>query len=194
MLEDLDAKYRLSYLIGEVVRNDVWAESEMRSVWRALHNAQLPIGPMQRNFGFLIPQVRKTLRLPAVPEPFRKIALEVVEATHAAHQRRNTVAHDLLMQDHFDSNLVRSMRTSAAPRPLLELHAVSQDLMTMAWRLRGIWVTAPRWLRGPFSDDGQTRDSLLSWTRVAMGHIRADVPNAIVGTPGDAPEPPGGYR
>ncbi|MFF1573924.1 hypothetical protein ACFVWR_14350 [Leifsonia sp. NPDC058292] len=194
MLDDLDHAYRLSYLIGEIVRNDVWAESEMRSVWRALHDAHLPVGEMQRNFGYLVKQVRTALRLPSIPHDFQVLALEVIEATHAVHQMRNTVAHDLLIQDHFDSNLVRSMRTSAPPRPFAELQAISADLMTMAWRLRGIWVIAPSWIGGASEDDGNTRESLLSWTRVAMGHIRDDVPNAILGTPGDAPEPPGGYR
>lgn len=194
MLDDLDPKYRLSYLIGEAVRNDVWAESEMRSVWRALYEARLPVGPVQRDFGRLIPQLRKTMHLPSVPADFRDLALEVIEATHAAHQKRNAVTHDLLIQDHFDSNLVRSMRTSAPPRPLVELQAISEELMTLAWRLRGVWVIAPSWFGGISEDDGQTRESLLSWTRVAMGHIRDDVPNAILGTPGDAPEPPGGYH
>jgi hypothetical protein len=166
----------------------------MRSVWRALHEAQLPVGPLQRNFGYLIPQVRKAIRTPSVPAAFQALALDVIEATNAAHQKRNSVTHDLLIQDYFDSNLVRSMRTSAPPRRLVELQSISVELMTLAWRLRGVWVIAPSWFGDVSADDGQTREGLLSWTRVAMGHIRDDVSNEILGTPGAAPEPPGGYR
>lgn len=68
MLDDLDSKYRLSFLVGEIVRNDVGVESEIRMLWRKLFDAGLPIGEMQRDFGRLIPQIRKVLVRPEVPE------------------------------------------------------------------------------------------------------------------------------
>lgn len=193
MIDDLDPKYRLSYLVGEIVRNDVGVESEMRMVWRKLHDAGLPIGDLQRDFGRLLPQVRKTLEHPEVPVDFKAIASDVLEAASKAHQLRNAFAHDQLLQDYFDEDLVRSMRARTPPRPMTDLQNLADDLLKLTWRTRGVWIIAPPWVGGPL-DDFSDRDGLISWTRVAMGHIRDDIPNAIVGTDGESPEPPGGYR
>jgi len=193
MLDDLYPKYRLSYLIGEIVRNDVWVESEMRMVWKKLRAVGLLADDLQRDYGRLIKQVRKPLALPETPEPFRTIALEVIDAAQGAHKRRSVLAHDILMVDVVDDSRVRSLRSLTPTRPLAELAAFSEELKTLAWRTRGLWIIAPQWIGGPL-DDYETRDGLPSWTRVAMGHIRTDVPDRILGIAGDTPEPPGGFR
>lgn len=66
---ELPSEFRLSYLVGEVERNDVYAEHEMRLVWNALHEAGLSDGSeRQRDFGRMIKQVRRMLTHPDVPQ------------------------------------------------------------------------------------------------------------------------------
>ena len=57
-------KYRLSFVVGEIVRNDVWAENETKVLFNRLRAGGLPSDPMLRDFGKVIPQVRRTLMLP----------------------------------------------------------------------------------------------------------------------------------
>ena len=192
MDDDLPEKYRLHYWLGMIVQNDVFAESEMGMLWRALHQAGLPVDDFQRDFGRLIPVVRRGLKLAQIPNEFRSIASDVLEATHRAHRVRRELAHDLLMLDHRDSSVVRSMRSAFPPRPMSELESCANDLMTLTWRLRATGIIAPFWIGGP-KDGYETEEIIRSWTRVAMGHISDEHPNAIVGTLGPWPEPPGGF-
>ena len=57
-------KYRLSFVVGEIVRNDVWVENETKVLFNRLRAGGLPSDPMLRDFGKVIPQVRRTLMLP----------------------------------------------------------------------------------------------------------------------------------
>lgn len=87
---------------------------------------------------------------------------------------------------------VQSALRKHAPRPIAELAECAQALQRATYRLRGAWIIAPYWLGGE-RDSWATARDLRSWTRVAMGEI-ADVPGQILGTEGEAPEPPGGWE
>lgn len=191
-IEDVPAPLRLSFYLGEVVRNDNHAESELGALYRSFQEAGLAAEPMQRDFGRLIPQMRKLLGNERVPKPFAGVAIGALDFAGNAHRRRRELVHDLLTQDVLNANQVRSMRGRRPPRPMSELKNCADDLLTATWRIRGLWITAPYWIGGQV-EEGHDASDLRSWTRVAMGHI-ADHPYATIGTEGEAPEPPGGWR
>lgn len=190
--DELPERFRLSFLLGEVVRNDVYAEHEMRLVWNVLEDAGLGDGlERQRDFGRLIRQVRKMIVRSEVPDTFRTIASDVIEATHQAHLYRRDLVHDLLTECPQPRGVALSVFRNHSPRPLEEIDRCGDDLKRASWRLRGLWIIAPSWVGGSL-DEYRTVADLQSWTRVAMGNIRDD-PGVIVGTAGPSPEPPGGY-
>lgn len=187
MESDVPEQYALSFLIGEVIRNDVGLESEMRALWWQLHEAGLAPSPMQRDLGRLLKELRRALSHSLVDAPFREIALEVVQQSQDQHRVRNTLVHDQWVQLPWRSEEIASMRT-ATRLQLDELRACADALLVLLWRTRGVASMAPAWLRadaGPEVDD----EELLSWTRIAMGHI-AYSPGRIQGTDGPAPLPP----
>ena len=192
MPTDLPEKYRLSFLVGEIVRNDVFAETEMRTFFYKLNDAGLINELHQQNLGRLVSQVRKALNKNDVPVEFRKLALEVVEGLAVQHRLRSSLAHDQWMHlPKVRPDKVRSMRRPGTIQPISELEACATELIRLAWRIRGLWIIAPYWLNGDLSDHTSPED-LHSWTRVAMGHI-ADDPSMTRGTDGEAPHPPGGF-
>jgi hypothetical protein len=189
MSDEIPPRFELSFLIGEVVRNDVFAESEMRSLWWVLHRAGLVRRDEPGTFGRAIDDVLRGLKKPEVPESFRAIALDVVQPTKHQHLARNQLAHDQWIQLRWEPEQLRSMR---APRSvtLAELRACADALQYLTWRLRGVWIIAQWWLDVVPDWERDLRDDLQSWTRVAMGFI-ADDPSQVIGTPGPAPLPPG---
>jgi len=192
MPADLPEKYRLSFLVGEIVRNDVFAETEMRTFFYELSRVGLTTEPHQQNLGRLVGQVRKALNRDAVPIEFRDLALEVVESLAGQHRLRSSLAHDQWMHlQKVRPEEVRSMRRTGTIRPIRELEECAAELIRLAWRIRGLWIIAPYWLNGDLSDHTSPED-LHSWTRVAMGHI-ADDSTTTQGTVGEAPHPPGGF-
>ncbi|MDR5699857.1 hypothetical protein [Agromyces aerolatus] len=188
MSAPLPPEYELSFLVGEVARDDVFVESEARVLWRVLHEAEL-VGEMQRDFGRLIPQVRRALHAPSVPEAFRTIAVNVLDATLSAHRERNALVHDQWVSLVWAPGELRSARTSRS-RQLSDLRECAAALKVLTWRMRGVHVIAPRWLGLVEEDDVVSAADIRSWTRVAMGHIAND-PHRVVGTAGPAPMPPG---
>lgn len=191
MTEQVPARHELSFFIGEIVRNDVVLETEMRALWRQLRAVGLAEDEMQRNLGRTISQVRKMVREQAVPLAFRDLALEVVDLAADAHRERSVLAHDQWMQLPYRPDEVSSMRRPNSRRPLEELGQCAADLLRIAWRTRALWIIAPYWVGGDLSDH-TSPDDLHSWTRVAMGHI-ADDERMVFGTLGEAPHPPGGF-
>jgi hypothetical protein len=184
-------EYRLSFVVGEIVRNDVFAENETKALHNKLRVAGLTDEHFERDFGRVLPQVLKILESPRVPEPFRKIAAQVVNKTQRAHAVRRDTVHDALTQMPFELDEIGS-GFGRPSRRLTTLEKCADDLKEVTWRLRAVWVIAPQWIGGPL-DGWETAARLRSWTRVAMGHI-ADLPNEIRGTSGKSPEPPGGFR
>ena len=191
MTKQVPPEHELSFLIGEIVRNDVVLETEMRSLWRQLSAVGLTDEKMQQNLGRTIGQVRKMLRKDAVPPTFRDLALEVIELAATAHRSRSQLAHDQWLQLPYRPDEVTSMRRANSRRPLDELRQCAADLLRLSWRTRGLWIIAPYWVDGDLSEHTSPSD-LHSWTRVAMGHI-ADTQRIVMGTQGDAPHPPGGF-
>lgn len=192
VLDDLPSKYQLSYYLGEIVRNDTWAENEMKMLWHRLDEAGLNDGtPLSRDFGKVIPQVRKLLGQHAVAPEFRQIALDVIDSTHRAHLQRRELVHEILVQPPWEGEKVRGALGVARTYSMSEIAECAEALQRCTWRLRGVWIIAPAWIGG-VRDTIEGRDDLISWTRVAMGHI-AENSNRVVGTLGPCPEPLGGY-
>lgn len=192
--DDLPAKYHLSFYLGEIVRNDTWAENEMKMLWRRLDEAGLgDDSTMQHDFARVIQQVRRMLGRDGIPAEFRAITLAVLDATHSAHQKRRELVHQILIQPPWANGRVREALGDRRTFSMDEIAACAEDLRTCMWRLRGAWIIAPAWVGGADADfEHEDPADLASWTRVAMGHIAGD-PRQVVGTPGLAPEPPGGY-
>jgi hypothetical protein len=184
-------EFRLSFVVGEIVRNDVYAENETKVLYKKLCESDVAEERAERDFGRLLPQVLKALELPQVPKPFRQIAAQVINKTQRAHSVRRDTVHDILTQMPFESERIGS-GFGKSPRSLLTLEKCADDLREAIWRIRALWLITPQWLGGPLAG-WETVDSLQSWTRVAMGHI-VNVPNEIRGTPGKCPEPQGGFR
>jgi hypothetical protein len=186
-------EFRLSFVVGEIVRNDVYAENETKVLHSKLAAAGLTTAAPERDFGRVLPQVLKVLESPQVPEPFRKIAVRVVDLTARAHAVRRETVHDILIQMPSDQDRIRSGFGNGKSRAMSDLEKCADDLKEATWRLRAVWIIAPQWVGGP-PEAWETVASLTSWTRVAMGYIADDNPNAIVGTPGKCPLPPGGFH
>lgn len=81
----------LSFLVGEIVRNDVFAENETRKLWRKFQDAGL-LPPDKFSIGRLLGKLRLTIESPAVRRKFRAIALGVLTAADSAHRARNGYA------------------------------------------------------------------------------------------------------
>lgn len=189
---ELPEKYRLSFLVGEIVRNDVSTENETRMLWRRLQAVGL-LDPDKFSYGRLFGKLRKALASPQVPGAFRSIALDVLSTADAEHKTRNALAHTIFMHHpKFGDDLVRPARHGVGSWQLSKIEDAARDSLRTSWHMRGVWIIAPYWIGGP-TDGYESAESLQSWTRVAMGHI-ADVPGVIEGTPGPAPEPTEGYE
>lgn len=189
---ELPEKYRLSFLVGEIVRNDVSTENETRMLWRRLQAVGL-LDPDKFSYGRLFGKLRKALASPQVPGAFRSIALDVLSTADAGHKTRNAFAHTIFMHHpKFGDDLVRPARHGVESWQLSKIEDAARDSLRTSWRMRGVWIIAPYWIGGP-TDGYETAELLRSWTRVAMGHI-ADVPGVIEGTPGPAPEPAESYE
>jgi len=188
---------RLSFLIGEVVRNDVAVESETRILAWELARLHVDSGieEPERDFGRLIKQVRRGLNNPGVPAPFREIALRTIEASARAHRRRNLLVHDQWVYVEWNRE-VRSQR-SAESSDFSEMRESADELIQLIWRTRAAWVIAPAWLGGGNShepsyedpEDGLSAGEVRYWTRIAMGHIDLSG-NQVAPIDGPAPLPP----
>lgn len=75
MTEDLPPHYELSFYLGEIVRNDTWAENEMKNLWRRLADSGLGEGTSERVFARLTKDVRRMLNAEPVLAAFRALAL-----------------------------------------------------------------------------------------------------------------------
>lgn len=65
----------LSFCLGGIVRNDTWAENEMKNLWLALVKACLIEGEPERDFARVTKDVRWMLSLEPVQAEFRALAL-----------------------------------------------------------------------------------------------------------------------
>jgi hypothetical protein len=193
MPDDLPEKYQLSFYLGEIVRNDTWAENEVRNLWFRLASVGLSEEPIERDFARVIKDVRRMLRDVRVPAEFRRLALEVLEATHDVHRGRARYVHQILIQPPWKPDELRPATDTGKAIHMSDLVQAAEGLRVLMWRIRALWIIAPHWLGDASHDEYSDRDDMVSWTRVAMGHIRDD-PHRVVGTSGPAPEPPGGYR
>lgn len=194
MPSDLPTRYAASYYLGEIVRGDTWVENELKLLWKMM-SAALPSNISEkppRDFAEVLRRVRALLSEPRVGRPFRKIALEVLNCAEAEHKHRRHLVHEVLMQPPwYDDRIVTSDRFYTFE----ELKACSQSLKTITWRVRGLHTIAAYWLPPSILlivDGHDTATNLVSWTRVAMGHI-SDDRQQVVGTEGPCPQPPGGY-
>ncbi|MFJ4255168.1 hypothetical protein [Microbacterium sp. NPDC090003] len=187
----LPPRFEFSFLVGEVVRNDVFVETETRVLWTELIAAGVASGSFMTNFGRLLPLVRKAVRDEHTPTPFREVALPVVQAVQEAHRERNRLVHDQWVQSPWSPGEVRALRRPER-RQLSELRKLAESLLELTWRMRGLAVIAPAWLR-PGDDPGEEEldtEDLHQWTRVAMGFIDYDG-HQVRGTSGPAPMPRG---
>ena len=193
MSEKVPPESQLSTFIGDILRNDLHTQHEMTVFRSKLEFAGLPVAAKKNIwYATLIERILTVLDRGAIPLEFRDIAVAAVNAASDAHDIRNDVAHELLTQDYTDEAKYRSvLRWAEPPRPLAELEAHGRQILRANWRMRGVWIIAPFWIGGPIEiyDDA---NNLRSWTRVAMDQI-ADSTEGIRGTPGESPEPPGGY-
>jgi hypothetical protein len=194
MPNDLPTRYAASYYLGEIVRGDTWVENELKLLWQIM-SAALPSsssGKPPRDFAEVLRRVRALLSDPQVGAPFRMIALEVLDRADVEHKHRRHLVHEVLMQPPwYDDRIL----TSARSYTFEELEGCSQNLKTITWRVRGLHTIAAYWLPPSTSlmvDGHDTAADLVSWTRVAMGHI-SDDRQRVIGTDGPCPEPPGGY-
>jgi cell division protein FtsL len=117
MTDDMPEMYRLSFLVGEIVRNDTYAEHETRVLWNRLRDAGLGEENRQRDFGRLLPQVRSMLAEDRVPTKFRRLATQVVDDTLHAHQYRSARHADARSVDEGKGAIrTRSVSTSTDGR------------------------------------------------------------------------------
>ncbi|MBP3977855.1 hypothetical protein [Microbacterium sp. BLY] len=196
----LPPRFEFSFLVGEVVRNDVFVETETRVLWAEMATAGVASGNSATAFGRLLPLVRKAVMDERTPTPFREVAVPVVQAVQEAHRERNSLVHDQWVQSPWSPGEVRALRRPER-RQLSELREVADRLLELTWRVRGLAVIAPAWF--PREDDdeandandggGADADDLHQWTRVAMGFIDYDG-NQVRGTSGPASLPPGYSR
>lgn len=187
----LPPRFEFSFLVGEVVRNDVFVETETRVLWAELVAAGVASGNLMTNFGRLLPLVRKAMMDERTPTSFREVAVPVVQAVQDAHRERNRLVHDQWVQSPWSPSEVRALRRPER-RQLSELRKIAESLLELTWRMRGLAIIAPAWLRqagDPGEEELDTED-LHQWTRVAMGFIDYDG-HQVRGTSGPAPMPPG---
>lgn len=186
---DIPEQYRLSFLIGEVVRADVGVELEVRALWANLRAAGFGPEKPGDSFGRVLSSVRRTFEDEAgIPGPYRELAEPVLEEVKSAHDRRNALAHDYWVQMPFRYDRARAARLQVTYE-LSALTDLVDELKGLLFRVRGLWILAGPWITGKADPADLTAEDLHMWTRVAMGHgtLQGHVVDA---TPGPATSPP----
>jgi len=121
-------EYRLSFVVGEIVRNDVYAENETKVLFNTLRANGLPCeAEMPRDFGNVIPLVRAMIALSQVPAPFATIATKVIELTSRAHAVRRNTVHDILIQMPYEPQRIGS-GFGRKPRFMSDLERCADNL------------------------------------------------------------------
>ncbi|HXH36904.1 MAG TPA: hypothetical protein VNJ54_21185 [Plantibacter sp.] len=143
MTEGLPLQYELSFSLGEIVRNDKWAENEMKNLWMRLAQSGLAEGAPQRDFARVTKDARRMLNLESVPSAFRALALPSLEAAHRAHQRRREYVHQTLIQPAWAQGQLRPAIGSKPAIHMSDLVKCAEDLRVAMWRLRGLGIIAP---------------------------------------------------
>ena len=189
-MTDVPPELALNYYVGKLTIQDSWTEHEARVLWKDLSVCGIVKGQWAREFGRLLPRLEDAFKLPQIPNELRDIALPLLALTRKWHKYRADLVHDMVTTGWGKEGEVQSA-IGNDPRSMDDLIECGETLRICANRLRGLYSIVPWWLGGP-TDSWTTADYMRSWTRVAMGHL-ADVPNSIQGTPGPAPEPPGGW-
>lgn len=189
---ELPEPYRLSFLIGEICRRNVWVENELRRLAYAFDESPVNSPKWESDYGRMLPQLVTTASQSAVPEPFRRLVAQVANLSITENRNRNRFAHDLWIEIPRQVSPIvgLSPRRGREEVDVEDFRRCAAELARLVARARGLWIIAPSWI-GPAAD-WQNADDLRSWTRVSMGHI-ADNASAMRGTPGACPEPPGGY-
>lgn len=163
---------QLTWALGDIVRNDAFAEGEAKALFLALSTG--PAEP-QRDFSRVLKDCRRLATDVPLPDFLRTLCFEVMSGASDAHRLRNDLAHDRWM--HVPT--AREAAWSSAPltpakhprptrRTLQEFTGCSAALNRVGWRLRALRLLVPSWLGGPdefeYAPDGRAR-----WTAIARG-------------------------
>ena len=173
---DLSPEDQLTYWIGNIIRNDVFAEDEARLTWYTLAGPGPANRLIDRDLARVLDQCRKMIASPSIHDDIRKIASGAFDATARAHRTRSELAHDRWMHDLFGGNMVLRLREPRTPdaikkRPLSDFKKCSEDLLMAGWRMRGLRIVLPQWLGQP-SEFRESPERIISWTRIATGHFK----------------------
>jgi hypothetical protein len=117
-MTDVPEDLRLNFYMGQIVINDSFAEHEARVLWSSLREVGLVGEKRPEMFGRLLPSLGAALAAPVVPDPFREIALPVLESARGWHTYRRDLVHDLLVKGWGKGDEIRSATGKHPPRPM----------------------------------------------------------------------------
>lgn len=196
---DLSPNDRLTYLIGDIVRSDAFAENEARGVWSVLAGSPEATRVMPRDFARIVEDCRAMLKNSNLDNYILELCREVLTVAGEAHAERSVLAHDQWMQHLPDDLQWHSVRALSSPkqlkskRPLHDFEQCRDQLTRVGWRLRALWIVVPQWFGEPGPLDDLDEADRVWWTSIAKGTFEfaetgikanpVDVPNVIARRP-----------
>lgn len=177
---DLDPDDRLTYLIGDIVRSDVFLEGESGDVFATIAAASVSPKNKPNNLSRLIKDGKLMLRELTLDGYAREMARRAFIDACAAHFARNSPVHDRWMHQggmgerwvSMNMLTTRVPEVSATPKNLEQFLACRDNLLWNGWRMRGVSLILPGWLDRPSFGDEIDDDGRRWWTAVAVGKFK----------------------
>ncbi len=177
---ELQPDLRLTFLLGDIVRNDTFAEGESRVVFQVLERATTGSWPIQNDFVRVLEDSKKILKSLALDDFANDMTREAIREAINAHKARNPLTHDRWMHlggeaESWQSAPMLTNRPAfvkPTKRNLTTFLAARDALSHAAWRMRGVSLVLPSWLGMKTLLDQRRDDERRWWTAVALGRFR----------------------
>lgn len=175
-LQTLEPDEQLTYFVGDIIRNDAFAETEARSVWIALARSETAAALLPRDLARVLEQCRDMVKQAVLDEPRTTLVTDVLSAAAASHAERSVLAHDQWMhhlpndQEWHSVRAFTSRKQLKAQRPLDDFIRCRDDLLRAGWQLRSLWLLLPEWL-GDADALADIEESRAFWLQVVAGRF-----------------------
>jgi hypothetical protein len=177
---------RLTYVLGNINRDDNFAEGEALSVFWALAAPGRGGATAPRDFARILEGCRTMAKTAGVPDFAREVTLSTLDEAATAHRQRNLLTHDRWMHLPWRKteqwNSPRRQMTPQGPkvttRTLDEFVACSDALHRVGWRLRSLWIILPAWLGNDdeFRADANPSAERDYWSSIAQASSSLEQP------------------
>lgn len=197
---ELEPDDRLTYLIGDIARWDVFLELEAGIVFEIVTKAGTAPDKKPGDLAHLLEAAKDALRAVTLDDIPRAMAREALTEAKVAHGQRVGPVHDYWMHHGGEDErwtrihtlTTRKPEVPATPHNLTTFVKARDALVRAGWRMRGVGLVLPMWLgtAGPLNDLDESTARL--WTMIALGKFKTPEGFGITGVDdgAEAPLPP----